>query len=232
MYFFVNFSQIFQHNHHFLACYNFFLYFSYIFAGHHPEIVDSAILSCGPVQHIKDSRIRYSRDSLMNFRNSELSRKRPAYIDEGNAARCRTIEKGSEDSRFIKRSTGPVGGGGNGGGNSGVNDGTNISMGNERPDYRSGVSSGSGNQSMGMTTSTISPYLLPSFAVKRRPGEQQATKNCGGSSGGGNGHRKLDSTADQTGARRFLYMSGNSNGGNNSQLLGPNSNSGILKSGT
>lgn len=72
----------------------------------YPDIVDPAILKCGPVQ---PKRITYTREVLLNIRKSLLSNERPTVIDDAVTARrsyCKFSDLGAE--RFNYKPTGPA----------------------------------------------------------------------------------------------------------------------------
>ncbi|XP_037037944.1 putative uncharacterized protein DDB_G0271606 isoform X2 [Bradysia coprophila] len=150
---------------------------------------DPAILSCGSAQ--RENRITYERDHLLQLRNSPLSRKRPDYVLEGLTLR-----------KLWCRATDLMIGG------------------EERTSGRSTNNSSHEFRSSTNGTSTpASTYLMPLFAVKRRPNETKTVRKPEG-----NETTTLTTTstnANNAPMRRSVFMSGpqlTSVGGNSSAL--------------
>lgn len=107
---------------------------------------DPAILSCGSAQ--MEDRIRYDRDHLLQLRNTPLSRKRPEYVLEGLSMR-----------KLWCRTTDLMVGG------------------EERPGGRTtNTNSHEYRSSANGTSTAASTYLMPLFAVKRRPNETKSIR--------------------------------------------------------
>lgn len=139
-------------------------------------MLDPAILSRGPVQ--VENRIRYSRANLVALRESKLSSKRPTCIDivslprniwRRDSVTDDTMRRGRNNSSSgggggtgSGGTGGPLNSGGNGGNSSG---GPSGSGGNS--DYSGGGGGGGGGSSS---------YLLPLFAVKRRPTDMKGIR--------------------------------------------------------
>lgn len=129
------------------------------------DSMDPAILSCvaslsPAASSTGDPRIRYSRDALLSFRNSLLTRKRPAYVDDAIAARrcwCRLVDLGDERISRI----GSSGGGGGGGLSSAA---ASAATGGS-----SGLSGGSGGTTIGTS------FMLPTAYPKRNAAASSAT---------------------------------------------------------
>lgn len=124
-----------------------------------------------------EDRIRYDREHLLQLRNAPLSRKRPEYVVEGLSMR-----------KLWCRTSDLVGGEERTGGRS-----TN----NNSHEYRSTTNG---------TTTAASTYLMPLFAVKRRPNETKSIRKP-------DGNETVSSTTPTTNAsnapmRRSVFMSG------------------------
>lgn len=159
--------------------------------------MDPAILSCVLAQ--TDNRVRYSRDSLLSFRNSVLTRKRPQYVDDAIAARrswCRLVDLG--DERITRGSGGNL-------------SGTSATSAGAASDYRA--------------PPAVSTYLLPSFAIKPRPGDaKNGRKTDTGDTAVTQSPQQQQSpaAAQQPPSRRGIYVAG---GGPSSQLLSQSASS-------
>lgn len=188
-----------------------------------PDQIDPAILSCGPrptstpptgtVKSATQSPtlsngsetsadiIRYSREKLLGLRNSELSRRKPDYIDDRRLW-CRL-------------------GSSNGSGDNVDNSG-GLSRYEGRSEYHrvkpftATLSASSSTSSL--ANSTTSSYLLPSFACKRRPTASTATGTTPDAKDrAGSGLRKESSSVElSSGTRRggASAAAGNSAGNN------------------
>lgn len=161
--------------------------------------MDPAILSCVLAQ--TDNRVRYSRDSLLSFRNSVLTRKRPQYVDDAIAARrswCRLVDLG--DERITRGSGSNL-------------SGTSTTSAGAASDYRA--------------PPAVSTYLLPSFAIKPRPGDAKNGRKTDTSEAAvtqqSPQQQQPPAAAQQPPSRRGIYVAG---GGPSSQLLSSNSGSG------
>lgn len=164
--------------------------------------MDPAILSCGPrptstppigskladqsLAARNDSPssdiIRYSRERLLGLRNTEMSRRKPDYID---------------DRRFWCRLGNPNGGSDNADNSSG------LSRYEGRSDYHRGKPSSTtlsaSSSTSSLANSSSSSYLLPSFACKRRPtGSTTGTNSTETKDRLSTGLRKEATSADQT----------------------------------
>lgn len=150
---------------------------------------DPAILSCGSAQ--MEDRIRYDREHLLQLRNAPLSRKRPEYVLEGLSMR-----------KLWCRTTDLMVGG------------------EERPGGRSSNTNSHEYRSSANGTSTAaSTYLMPLFAVKRRPNETKSVRKPDGNETATTA--TTSSTTNNAPMRRSVFMSGpqlTSVGGGNSAL--------------
>lgn len=139
---------------------------------------DPAILSCGSAQ--MEDRIRYERDHLLQLRNAPLSRKRPEYVLEGLSMRklwCRTTDL-------------MAGGGEERSGGRSTNSTSH--------EYRSSTNG---------APAAASTYLMPLFAVKRRPNETKSIRKPDGTE---TTTASTTTTTNTTNApmRRSVFMSG------------------------
>lgn len=167
-----------------------------------PDQIDPAILSCGPRpistpigsskmgdQHLASRNespssdiIRYSRERLLGLRNTEMSRRKPDYID---------------DRRFWCRLGNPNGGSDN------ADNSAGLSRYESRSDYHRGkptsATLSASSSTSSLANSTSSSYLLPSFACKRRPtGGTTGTTSTDTKDRVSAGLRKETTSADQS----------------------------------
>lgn len=157
-------------------------------ASNNDRYEDPAILSCGTAQ--MEDRIRYDRDHLLQLRNAPLSRKRPEYVLEGLSMRKLWCRTSDLMVGNEERTPG-------------------RSTSNNNHEYRSSANG---------TSTAASTYLMPLFAVKRRPNETKSIRKPDGS-------ETTTSTTSSTPPnnapmRRSVFMSGAqlSSGGGNSAL--------------
>lgn len=136
---------------------------------------DPAILSCGSAK--MENRIQYDREHLLQLRNSPLSRKRPEYILEGMSMR-----------KLWCRTSDMVGGEERTVGSRSTNSSSH--------EYRSSTNG---------TSTAASTYLMPLFAVKRRPNETKSIRKADGTE---TTSSTTSTSTNNAPIRRSVFMSG------------------------
>lgn len=124
-----------------------------------------------------EDRIRYDRDHLLKLRNAPLSRKRPEYVLEGLSMRKLWCRTSDLMVGNEERSSG-------------------RSTNNNSHEYRSNG-----------TTTPSSTYLMPLFAVKRRPNETKSVRKPDGTETTTTS-TTTSTTSNSAPMRRSVFMSG------------------------